>query len=153
MDHDFDLAFNLLDEAIGRLQEQQYGITRIAHHNHGDAALISTHRYTRRDGHQLTLLAQADYGLRAAVEATAADLETEPHVRITKVRVGDLMFHAVPGTAWTYRARGERTYTLTAGLVGEPAWTLTVSGAATTTYHELDAAIGAVLDTYEGALV
>ena len=55
-------------------------------------------------------------------------------------------FHAVPGTAWTYRARGERTYTLTAGLVGEPAWTLTVGGAAPTTYDELDAAIGAVLD-------
>ena len=28
MDHEFELAFNLLDEAAGRIQEQQYGITR-----------------------------------------------------------------------------------------------------------------------------
>ena len=35
MDHEFELAFNLVDEAAGRLQQQQYGITRIPFHNHG----------------------------------------------------------------------------------------------------------------------
>ena len=39
MDHEFELAFNLLDEAAGRIQTQQYGITRILFHNHGDILL------------------------------------------------------------------------------------------------------------------
>ena len=53
MDHNFELAFNLLDEAAGRIQTQQYGITRIPFHNHGDMLLTTVHDYTPETGHRL----------------------------------------------------------------------------------------------------
>ena len=96
MDHEFELAFNLLDEAAGRIQEQQYGITRILFHNHGKILLTTVHDYTPEDGHRLVLLANDDHGQMAAVEATAPDLDTTPATRILKVRAGDITFHAVP---------------------------------------------------------
>ena len=71
MDHEFELAFNLLDEAAGRIQTQQYGITRLLFHNHGDILLTTVHDYSRESGHLLVLLANDDHGLMAAVEATA----------------------------------------------------------------------------------
>ena len=44
-----------------------------------------------------------------AVEATAADLDTDPITRILKVRAGDnLTFHNQPGP-WSYRARSPAT--------------------------------------------
>ena len=89
MDHEFELAFNLVDEAAGRIQHQQYGITRILFHNHGDIGLTSVHDYTREGGHRLVLFATDAHGQMAAVEATAPDLNTEPHTRILKVRAGD----------------------------------------------------------------
>ena len=95
MDHEFELAFNLIDEAAGRIQHQQYGITRILFHNHGDIALTTVHDYTRDSGHRLVLFATDAHGQLAAVEATAPDLNTEPHTRILKVRAGDLTFHGV----------------------------------------------------------
>ena len=36
MDHEFDLAFELLDTAIDRLQLQQYGTTTIGHETGGN---------------------------------------------------------------------------------------------------------------------
>ena len=58
MDHEFDLAFELLDTAIDRLQLQQYGSTTIEHHNHGDDLILtSRHTYSSSAGHKLTLLA------------------------------------------------------------------------------------------------
>ena len=62
MDHEFELAFNLLDEAAGRIQQQQYGITRILFHNHGDILLTTVHEYSRGTGHKLVLLASDDQG-------------------------------------------------------------------------------------------
>ena len=126
MDHEFDLAFELLDTAADLLQQQQYGHTTIAYHNHGDDLTLTTvHTYTRSSGHRLTLLAHyTDTGeLAAAVEATAPDLETEPQLRITKIFAADLTFHAVPST-WSFRAKGHYTYTITAGVGDEPMWTL-----------------------------
>jgi hypothetical protein len=129
MDHEFDLAFELLDTAADRLQMQQYGHTTIAFHNHGDDLTLTTvHTYTRSIGHKLTLLAHyTDTGeLAAAVEATAPDLETEPQLRIIKVYAADLMFHAIAGT-WSFRAKGHYTHTITAGVGEEPMWTLHIT--------------------------
>jgi hypothetical protein len=125
MDHEFDLAFEVLDTAADRLQMQQYRHTTIEFHNHGDDLTLTTvHTYTRSSGHRLTLLAHyTDTGaLAAAVEATAVDLEAEPDLRIIKV-AADLMFHTIPGS-WSFRAKGHHTYTITAGVGDEPMWTL-----------------------------
>jgi hypothetical protein len=144
MDHEFELAFNLLDEAAGRIQDQQYGLTRILFHNHGPILLTTVHNYTCATGHHLVLLAADDYGQMAAVEATAPDLETDPVTRIVKVRAGNLTFHAVPAT-WSFRARGDRrAYTLTAGTGDEPMWTVSVDDAADS-YEDLDDAVSTVL--------
>lgn len=150
MDHDFELAFNLLDEAAWRIQEQQYGLTRILFHNHGDIALTTLHDYTRATGHHLVLLANDEHGQAAAIEATAADLDAQPHARIIKVRAGDLHFHAIPGT-WSFRATaGGHTYTLSAGIGDQAMWTAAIDDHATE-YDDLDDAISALLD-HRGAL-
>ena len=78
MDHAFELAFDLLAEAADRIQHQQYGITRILFHNHGPILLTTVHEYSPEQGHHLVLLANDDYGLLAAIEATAPDLDTTP---------------------------------------------------------------------------
>ena len=152
MDHEFELAFNLLDEAAGRIQQQQYGITRILFHNHGDILLTTVHEYSRGTGHKLVLLASDDHGQMAAVEATAPDLNTTPKTRILKVRAGDdLTFHSVPGT-WSYRAsRGGHTYTLTAGVGDEPIWTAAIDHAPTVAYDALDDAVNALLEGTDAA--
>lgn len=148
MNHEFELAFNLLDEAAWRIQQQQYGITPILFHNHGDILLTTVHNYTRDTGHHLVLLANDDHGQMAAVEATAADLDDDPVTRIIKVRAGDLTFHAVPGT-WSHRAAADgHTYTLTAGVGDEPMWTAAIDRAAPVTYDHLDAAVAAALKHY-----
>lgn len=148
MDHEFELAFNLLDEAAGRIQEQQYGITRILFHNHGPILLTTVHDYTPDHGHRLVLLANDDHGQMAAVEATAPDLDTTPATRILKVRAGDLTFHAVPGT-WSYRATGAgHTYTLTAAVGVEPMWTLAIDQAAVIAYDDLDDALADALNNW-----
>ena len=146
MDHEFELAFNLLDEAAGRIQEQQYGITRIPFHNHGDIALTTVHDYTPQTGHHLVLLAVDDHGQMVAIEATAPDLNAAPDTRILKVRAGEMTFHATPGT-WTYRAahRGH-TYTLAAGIGVQPTWTVTVDDRTPKHYDDLDDALSTVLD-------
>jgi hypothetical protein len=142
MDDEFELAFNLLDEAAGRIQQQQYGITRVLFHNHGDVALTTVHDYTREGGHRLVLFATDGHGQIAAVEATAADLNTEPHMRILKVRVGELTFHAIPGRDWSYRAaRAGHTYTLTAGIGEEPMWTVAVDDNPPIAHQDLEPAL------------
>ena len=147
MDHAFELAFDLLAEAADRIQHQQYGITRNLHHNHGPIQLTTVHEYSPEQGHHLVLLANDDYGLLAAIEATAPDLDTTPDTRIQKVRAGDLTFHAVRGT-WSYRATGTHTYTLTAGVGDEPMWTLTIDHAPLAlAYDDLHQAIDDVLTT------
>lgn len=148
MDHEFELAFNLLDEAAGRIQEQQYGITRILFHNHGKTLLTTVHDYTPEDGHRIVLLANDDHGQMAAVEATAPDLDTTPATRILKVRAGDTTFHAVPDS-WSYRTTtAGHTYTLTAGVGAEPMWTLAIDQAAPVAYDDLDDAIADALDNW-----
>jgi hypothetical protein len=148
MDHEFELAFNLLDEASGRIQEQQYGITRILFHNHGKILLTTVHDNTSDTGHRLVLLANDDHGQMVAVEATAADLEATPVTRILKVRAGDLTFHAVPNT-WSYRATGSgHTYRVTAGVGVEPMWTLAIDQAAPVAYDDLDDAIVDALNNW-----
>ena len=142
MDHEFELAFNLLDEAADRIQHQQYGITRIPFHNHGDIALTTVHDYSRDAGHHLVLFASDDHGQMVAVEATAADLNTEAHTRILKVRAGELTFHAVPRQPWSYRAaHAGHTYTLTAGIGDQPMWTVTVDANPPLEHEDLEAAI------------
>jgi hypothetical protein len=144
MDHEFDLAFALLDEAAERLGHQQYGTTRILFHDYRPIVLSTIHHYTREDGHHLVLLAADDYGLLAAVEATAPDLDTEPVTRIVKIRAAELTFHGIPGT-WSYRTRhAGHSYTLTAGVGDEPMWTLTIGDQEPAGYDALDDAIAAV---------
>ncbi|EFG75721.1 hypothetical protein HMPREF0591_4372 [Mycobacterium parascrofulaceum ATCC BAA-614] len=146
MDHEFELAFNLLDEAAGRIQQQQYGITRIVFHNHGDIVLTTVHDYTPETGHRLVLLADDDHGQMAAVEATAADLNAEPQTRILKVRAGDMTFHAT-ADSWSYRAaHAGHTYILAAAIGDQPMWTVTVDAGVPAQYQDLDVALGAVLD-------
>ena len=102
MDHEFELAFNLLDEAAGRIGHQQDGTTRscsttTAKSCSPRARLHPRHRTPPRPARQ------GRPRTMAAIEATAPDLDTAPRTRILKVRADDLTFHAVPGT-WTYRA-------------------------------------------------
>ncbi|BBC69094.1 hypothetical protein MML61_27535 (plasmid) [Mycobacterium marinum] len=142
MDHEFELAFNLVDEAAGRIQHQQYGITRVLLHNHGDIGLTTVHDYTREGGHRLVAIATDVHGLMAAVEATASDLNTEPHTRILKVRAGDLIFHAVPGRDWSYRAAyAGHTYTLTAGIGDQPMWTVAIAANPPIAHQDLETAL------------
>lgn len=149
MDHEFDLAFNLIDEAAGRIQHQQYGITRILAHNHGDIELTTVHDYTRDAGHRLVLIARDAHGQMTAVEATAADLNTEPHARILKVRAGDLTFHAVPGTDWSYRAtHAGHTYTLTAGIGDQPMWTAALDANPPIAHQDLNTALAHITATH-----
>jgi hypothetical protein len=99
------------------------------------------------------LLAADDHGQMAAIEATAPDLETDPHTRILKVRAGELIFHGRPDDIWSYRAvAAGHTYTLTAGIGDQPMWTVTVDDAEPLTYDDLDEAVSAVLG-HHGALV
>jgi hypothetical protein len=142
MDHEFELAFNLLDEAADRIQHQQYGITRILFHNHGAIDLTTVHDYSPEGGHRLVLLASDDHGQMVAVEATAPHLNTEPTTRILKVRAGRLTFHAVPGHDWSYRATNAgHTCTLTAGIGEEAMWTVTVNDYPSIAHDDLEAAI------------
>jgi hypothetical protein len=146
MDHEFELAFNLLDEAAGRIEQQHYGITAILFHNHGDILLTTVHDYARDTGHHLVLLAADDHGPIAAIEATAPDLEAEPLTRILKVRAGELIFHGRPDDIWSYRAvAAGHTYTLTAGIGDQPMWTVTVDHGEPLTHDDLDEALSAVL--------
>lgn len=155
MDHEFELAFNmelafdLIDEAGGRIQQQQYGVTRILSHNHGDDITLTTvHNYTRETGHHLVLIAADEHGPVATVEATAPDLDADPRTRIVKVRGGELTFHTIART-WSYRARAAgHTYTLTAEEPADldaPLWTTTVDNGAPLAHHDLDAAVEALL--------
>jgi hypothetical protein len=150
MDHAFELAFNLCDEAAGRIQDQQYGTTRILCPNHGDVLLTTVHHYTLATKHHLILLAHDDHGLLAAVEATANHLESKPSARIVKVRAGDLTFHALPGELWTWRATaGHHTYTLTAVIpdhLDDPMWTTQIDDAEPFDFDDLDQAVNELLE-------
>ena len=144
MDHEFDLAFDLLDEAAHRLGEQQYGLTRVTDHNHGPIQLTTVHTYTPATGHHLVLLATDATGQLAAVTATAPHLEAAPATRILKVHAGDLTFRGVAGT-WSFRARTRaHTYLLTAGTGDDPMWTVSVDDRAPTAHDDLDDAIEAI---------
>ena len=66
--NEFELAFNLLHEAAGRMEEQHYGSTEIRLHNHGPIRLTSLHHYIPGQHHTLTLLAYDNHGLMAAVK-------------------------------------------------------------------------------------
>ena len=143
MSHELDLAFNLLDEAAQRLQARRYGTTPIADHNHGPILLISAHRYTRAGGHHLSLFAADRRGQIAVVEATAPNLRSEPDLRIRTVRAAHLTFHAARG-AWTFRAHGRHTYTLSAHT-GDSAWSLTIDDHPATSHEHIDIAIRHVL--------
>ena len=147
MDHEFDLAFELLDTAIELLQQQQYGNTTIEHHTHGDDLILtSRHTYSSSAGHKLTLLAtyKADGVTAAAVEITAPDLESTPQMRIVKVYAADLVFHAIPGT-WSFRAQGHHRYTITAGTGDEPLWTLATQGQPATPSNNIGELVERVL--------
>lgn len=145
MDHAFELAFNLVDEAAGRIQQQQYGITRIPVHNHGEVYLTTVHGYTRESGHHLVLFASDDHGQLAALEASASDLDSAPRTRILKVRAGELTFHAVAGT-WSFRATDAgHTYTLTAGIGDEPMWATTIDHGYRAVHDTLDDAVSVLL--------
>lgn len=150
---EFEHAFNLCDEAAGRIIHQQYGITRILAHNHGAIALTTVHERTSTGGHRLVLLATDDHGQLAAVEATTPDLDTRPVTRILKVRAGDLTFHALPKNKWAWSAAaGHHTYLLTAATGDElddaddPLWTTTIDDHQPTDYDCLDDAVEALLD-------
>jgi hypothetical protein len=146
MDHQFELAFDLLEIAAEQLLDRDYTpVTRTTYY--GLLTLITRHRYTPTGGHVLSVLAYDDGAVQAAVVATTDhDGDANPHTRIIKVRAGDLMFHAVPGT-WAFRARASHTYTLTAEIGTDPVWTLRVDNEEPVAYHDLDDAIAEVLTT------
>lgn len=145
---EFEHAFNLCDEAAGRIHNQAYGITRIGAHNHGDITLTTVHERTPEGAHRLVLLATDHQGQLAAVVATAPDLHTRPSTRILKVRAGDLTFHALPKNKWAWSAAaGGHTYLLAAATGDElndpddPLWTTTIDDRPPVDYDALDDAI------------
>jgi hypothetical protein len=149
---EFEHAFNLCDEAAGRLADQQHRITRIPAHNHGAIALTTVHERTSAGGHRLVLLAADEHGQLAAVEASAPDLTTRPVTRILKVRAGDLTFHALPRNKWAWSAgAGSHTYLLAAATgeelddADEPLWTTTIDDHPQVDHDSLDDAIDVLL--------
>lgn len=148
MDHEFDLAFELLDTAIEFLHQQHYGtIIATQCHNHGDDLLLtSRHTYSNKTGHKLAVVATyKDTGsLAAGVELTAPDLNTDPTLRITKIAAADLMFHTIPGT-WSWRAKGHHTYTITAGIGDASLWTLHADTGAPVPSDDITALIEEIL--------
>ncbi|ETZ38090.1 hypothetical protein [Mycobacterium intracellulare] len=150
---EFEHAFNLCDEAAGRIADQAYGITRIVAHNHGDITLTTVHEHTPAGAHRLVLLATDDHGQLAAVVATAPDLHTRPSTRILKVRAGELTFHALPTNKWAWSATaGGHTYRLAAATGDElddaddPLWTTTIDDRRPIDYDALDDAIEHLLN-------
>ncbi|TXI53495.1 hypothetical protein [Mycolicibacterium mageritense] len=142
-DHEFDLAFHLLDDAVHRMHTRRYGTTRIADHDFGSVLLTSVHRYTRAAGHHLTLFAADSRGQMAVVDVRAESLRSEPSLHIRSVRAAHLSFRADPDTC-TFRARGHHHYTLSTET-GCAAWSLTIDDQPTTTHGSIDAAITEVL--------
>jgi hypothetical protein len=146
MDHEFALAFDLLDEAAHRLHHQPYGTADILVHNFGSFPMQAAHHRAGPDGHTLHLIAYDDHGVMAAVQASAPDRHSSPQLRIVKVRAGHLTFHGTEN--WTFRAVGEHRYRLTAHI-GQCTWALAVDDQDTDTYPSIDAAVEAVLGDHE----
>jgi len=146
MNHEFELAFNLLDEAAHHIQHAQYGLARIPNHNHGSILLTTIHEHSPDTGHRLVLFATDDHGHMASVEATTPDIDTTPSTRILTVRAGHLTFHATQ-TAWTYQATDDSTtiHTLTAGIGDQPMWTVTTNHGDPVAHQDLDHAIAEIL--------
>lgn len=85
MEHQFELAFELLDIAAEQLVNDEYDRTELTKTTYyGLYTIINRHRYSRTGGHVLTVLAYEDDELQAAVEATTDHDQDEPHTRIVK---------------------------------------------------------------------
>ena len=132
---------------LDRIQEQQYGITRIPFHNHGDIALTTVHDYTPRPGTTWFCSPSTTTAKWSPIEATAPDLNTEPrHPHPQSPRRGAHLPRR-PRQPWTYRAaHAGHTYTLTAGIGDQPTWTVTVDDRTPKHYDDLDDALSTVLD-------
>lgn len=143
MEHQFELAFELLDIAAEQLVNDEYDHTELTKTTYyGLYTIVNRHRYNRTGGHVLTVLAYDHDELQAAVEATTDHDHDEPHTRIVKVRAGDQMLHATQ--EWTFRAHPN--HALTAEVGGEQLWTVH-SGEVTTAHNDLDEAVKQLLAT------
>ncbi|MCV7200597.1 hypothetical protein H7J71_01040 [Mycolicibacterium peregrinum] len=141
MEHQFELAFELLDIAAEQLVNDEYDPTELTNTTYyGLYTIINRHRNSRTGGHVLTVLAYDHDELQAAVEATTNHDHDQPHTRIVKVRAGDQMLHATQ--QWTFRAHPN--HTLTAQVGGEQLWTVQ-AGEITTEHDDLDAAVSQLL--------
>ncbi|MBN3459745.1 hypothetical protein JNN96_37575 [Mycobacterium sp. DSM 3803] len=141
MDHQFELAFDLLDIAAEQLVNDEYDRTELTKTTYyGLYTIINRHRYSRTGGHILTVLAYDHDELQAAVEATTEHDQDEPHTRIVKVRAGDHLLHATQ--EWTFRT--QPNHTLTAEVAGDQLWTVRAAGV-TTAHDDLDEAVSQLL--------
>lgn len=141
MEHQFELAFELLDIAAEQLVNDEYDRTELTKTTYyGLYTIINRHRYSRTGGHVLTVLAYDHDELQAAVEATTDQDQDEPQARIVKVRAGDQMLHATQ--EWTFRTQPNRT--LIAEVGAEQLWTVHAGGV-TTAHDDLDAAVNQLL--------
>ena len=141
MEHQFELAFELLDIAAEQLVNDEYDRTELTKTTYyGLYTIINRHHDSRTGGHVLTLLAYDHDELQAAVEATTDHDHDQPHTRIVKVRAGDQMLHATQ--EWTFRT--QPNHTLTAEVAGDQLWTVHAAGV-TTTHDDLDEAVNQLL--------
>ncbi|WP_396908305.1 hypothetical protein [Mycolicibacterium sp.] len=141
MDHQFELAFDLLDIAAEQLVNGEYHRTELTTTTYyGLYTIINRHRYSRTGGHVLTVLAYDHDELQVAVEATTDHDHDEPHTRIVKVRAGDHLLHATQ--EWTFRSNTR--HTLVAEIGAQQPWTVHADNH-TTAHDDLDEAIHQLL--------
>lgn len=121
--HTFDLAAALVDQAVDRLNNHDYGITRILFHDFGNCILNANH--TRHDtGHTVTMWAYDEHGVLAAAEAHTPRIGGTTASRIVTFRAGHLIFNLF-GTAAGFFARGQSRYALTP-VIGSAEWDVAI---------------------------
>ncbi|MCV7034830.1 MULTISPECIES: hypothetical protein [Mycobacterium] len=152
-EHTFDLAAALVDKAIERLAQRDYGITRILFHEFGQFPLCANHT-THDTGHGVTMWAYDDTGLLAAAEASAPHVGGSPQGRIINFRAAHLTFGALDTETageTVFFASGARAYTLTA-TAGHADWTVAVHGGPARRFDDLDDALDYILGELEPAV-
>jgi hypothetical protein len=121
--HTFDLAAALVDQAVDRLNNHDYGITRILFHDFGNCIFNANH--TRHDtGHTVQMWAYDEHGVLAAAEAHAPHIGVTTGSRIVTFRAGHLTFNTYDTPAGFF-ARGQTGYALTP-VMGSAEWDLAI---------------------------
>ena len=120
--HTFDLAAALVDQAVDRLNNHDYGITRILFQDFANC-ILNANRTRNDTGHTVTMWAYDEHGVLAAAEAHAPHSGSTAS-RIVTFRAGQLIFNRVDTSAGFF-ARGQSRYALTP-IIGSAEWDVAI---------------------------